>query len=66
MQVEEGSNVADPAMQVEEGSDFADRVVPRKQFRKLLREKLGVDENIGIHHALHRAFGRDATLKVRC
>jgi hypothetical protein len=51
-------------MQVD--TDCTNRAVPRKQFRKLLREQLGVDESIGIHQALHRAFGRDASFKVQC
>jgi hypothetical protein len=51
-------------MQVD--TDCTNRAVPRKLFVKLLSEQLGVDTSGGIHHALHSAFGRDASIKVRC
>ena len=46
------------------GADATNRALPQTDFVSMLSEKFGFDASGGVHQALHRGFGADASNKV--
>ena len=49
---------------VQAGAESSNRAMPQNDFVSMLSEKFGFDASGGVHQALHRGFGADASNKV--